>query len=68
MSRSPTVSRPRRSEPAGVIFLDARKILEVIDDLPGFALADVEQEASCDSAVVLDGLQQFLLLLFAHAR
>ena len=51
----------------GRYLFDAGKILEVVDDFLGFAFRDIEQEASGDAAVVFDGLQEFLFVLFAHA-
>ena len=43
-------------------------IAEVLDDLIGLLFGSVEQEAAGNAAIVLDGLEQFLFLLLAHAR
>ncbi len=40
----------------------------MVDDLLGFAFGGVQQEASGDAAIVFDGLEQFLFVLFTHAR
>ena len=67
MSRSPTVSRPRRSEPAGVILSMPGYFFRYVDELFGFGLAGVDEEAAADAAVVFDGLQQLGFVLLAHA-
>jgi hypothetical protein len=62
MSKSPTVSRPRRSEPAG------GDSVEVLDQLLRGAVGLVQQKAPGNPAVLLDGLEDLLFLFLAHAR
>ena len=40
----------------------------MVDDFLGLSFGGVEEKASGDAAIILDGLQQFLFVLFAHAR
>ena len=68
MSRSPTVSRPRRSEPGGRDLVDARILLEIGGEFFGLGFGGVDQESAADAAIVLDGLQQLGFVLLAHAR
>ena len=39
----------------------------MIHDLLCLALGGIKQESASDAAIILDRLQQFLFLLFAHA-
>ena len=49
-------------------FLDALDVPQVLGQLFRGAVGFVQQEAAGDAAIVLDGLQDFLLGLLAHAR
>ena len=49
-------------------FLHAAIIAKMLDEFIGLAFGFVEQKASGDAAVVLNGLEQLLFVLFAHAR
>ena len=40
----------------------------MIGDFFGFILRHIEKKPASDSPIVLDGLEQFLFLLFSHAR
>ena len=42
-------------------------IAQMLDDFLGLAFGGVEQKAAGDAAIVLDGLEQLLFLLLAHA-
>ena len=48
-------------------FVDAWNLSEMGDQFVGELAGSVEQEAATDAAVILNRLQQFLLVLFAHA-
>ena len=67
MSRSPTVSRPRRSDPAGVILSMPANLRKVLGQLFGLSFGGVDQEAAADAAIVFDRLQQLRFVLLAHA-
>ena len=58
---------PAAQRTGGSYFLYAAIIAKMLDDLIGLALGGVQQKAAGDAAIVLDGLEQFLFLLFAHA-
>ena len=66
-SRSPTVSRPRRREPAGVISSMPGNCADEIADDVGVLLGFVDAEAAGVFAVVLDALEELGDELFAHA-
>src|ERR1700730_5220536 len=68
ISRSPTVSRPPRSEPGGGIVLKAGEERKVLGEFCRLHFGRVNQEAPADAPVVLDGLEQLLLMLLAHTR
>src|SRR5207249_1023403 len=48
--------------------LKAWELAEILCELRRFRFGGVDQESAADAAVVLDGLEQLLLVLFAHAR
>ena len=66
-SRSPTVSRPRRSEPAGSDRIDAGKSQDEFGDAVGLDARGVDAEAGGVLAVVLDALEKLGDELLAHA-
>ena len=49
-------------------FIDARIRAQVLDDLFSLNLCGFDQKATGDSAIVLDGFEQLLFVLLAHAR
>ena len=48
-------------------FFHAGIIAQMLDDFVGLPFGGVEQKAAGDAAIILDGLEQLLFLLFAHA-
>ena len=48
--------------------VEAGKLREISGEFFRLGFGDIDQKPSGDSAIVFDGLQQFLLMLFAHAR
>ena len=68
MSRSPTVSRPRRSDPAGVILSMPGNFSRYAVSFSASIFGGVDQEAAADAAVVFDGLEELGFVLLAHAR
>ena len=67
-SRSPTVSLPRRSEPAGVTDLDRlSEPADVRHDPLRFFLRHIDMEPSGGFLVHLDGFQDVLLAFFAES-
>ena len=67
-SRSPTVSRPRRRLPAGVIASTPGVCRSVGDQFGGHAFGVAQQVAAGAQAVLRDGAQHLLFQLGAHAR
>src|SRR5262249_15168925 len=47
---------------------DSRVIAQVVDNLLGLRFGGLEKETASNSAIVFDGLEQLLLVFFAHPR